>query len=163
MARHFYALLICVPLLLSVGCSKDKQPVNHVEDAAAPPSSTQVASASNLCAIGDACLMYASEYDDKYPPNLEELVKEARLSPEELESPRKPKNFNGPSYIYIAKQTTSMEPANIIAYENPEFCDGKINVLFLDLRVAVMNPQDFLSNLEATYERLGKRMPEIKF
>ena len=56
-----------------------------------------------------------------------------------------------------------MEPGNIIAYENPEFCSDKINVLFLDSHVQAMKPDEFLRELGATYKRLGRKMPEVKF
>ena len=124
---------------------------------------TRLLSGTNLSGIGKACLIYAYDYDDKLPPNLEELIEKAELSPKTLESPRKPKGFDGPSYIYITGQTLDMEPGNIVAYENPELCDDKINVLFMDFHVEAMNPQDFLRDLEATYKRLGREMPEIKF
>ena len=44
-----------------------------------------------------------------------------------LESPRKPKDFEGPSYIYIPDQSQKGDIAgNIVAYENPEFGMDKI-------------------------------------
>jgi len=56
-----------------------------------------------------------------------------------------------------------MHPGNIIAYENPAFCTDKINVLFMDCHVEAMKPDEFLHKLEATYKRLGRKMPEVKF
>jgi len=85
------------------------------------------------------------------------------VSPRTLESPSKPKDFDGPSYIYISGQNTSMPPDNILVYENPEFCSDKINVLFIDTHVEAMKPHGFLRELEATYKRLGREMPDIKF
>jgi len=120
-------------------------------------------STANLGAIVKACLIYANDYDDKFPPNLQELAKITDLSPETFESPRKPKDFEGPSYIYISGQTTSMPPDNIVVYENPEFCSDSINVLFIDTHVETMKPEAFLQKLEETYKRLGREMPDIKF
>ena len=125
--------------------------------------STRVVSGTNLSAIGKACLIYANDYEDKFPPNLQELVEKVELSPKCLESPRKPKGFDGPSYIYVSGQTVAMHPGNILVYENPEFCSDKINVLFLDSHVQAMGPDEFLRELEATYKRLGRKMPEVKF
>ena len=125
--------------------------------------STRVVSGTNLSVIGKACLIYANDYEEKFPPNLQELVEKADLSSKCLESPRKPKGFDGPSYIYVSGQTVLMEPGNIIAYENPGFCSDKINVLFLDSHVQAMKPDEFLRELEATYKRLGRKMPEVKF
>ncbi len=126
-------------------------------------SQKQVTSAAKLSGIGRALLIYANDYEDQYPPNLQELVEKAELSPKTLESPLKPQGFDGPSYIYVAGQTVVVHPGNILAYENPAFCSDKINVLFNDNHVGTMKPTEFLKKLEATYKRLGRKMPEIKF
>jgi len=121
------------------------------------------ATAMNLRGIGKACLIYANDYDS-LPTNLLELAEKNYVRKVDvLESPRKPKDFDGPSYIYISGQTTAMPPDNIVVYENPEFCSDKINVLFLDGHVEAMKPDEFLQKLEATYRRLGREMPDIKF
>ncbi|MHC4111897.1 MAG: redoxin family protein, partial [Planctomycetota bacterium] len=121
-------------------------------------------SARNLSTIGRALLIYANDYEDQYPPNLQELIVKCELPPRRLESPRKPKGFDGPSYIYIDGQSTrTSEPDNILVYENPAFCSDKINVLFIDNHVKAMKPAELLKILEATYKRLGRKMPEIKF
>jgi hypothetical protein len=120
-------------------------------------------SGTNLTSIGKALLIYASENEGNYPQNLQVLVDKAGLSPKSLESPHKPEWFDGPSYIYIAGQSATMNPQNIIAYDNPEFCPDGVNVLFNDTHVQHMEPDEFLRELRATYERLGREMPEIKF
>jgi prepilin-type processing-associated H-X9-DG protein len=97
------------------------------------------------------------------PPNLEELIEKCDLSPKSLESKSKPKDFDGLSFIYIPGQTTSMDPGNIIAYENPVFLSEGTNVLYLDGHVAFVKPDEFIRDLEATYKRLGREMPEVKF
>jgi len=116
---------------------------------------------ANLSGIGKALVIYANDHDDKYPPKLQELVEEDYIEPKYLESPREPRGFEGPSYIYIAGLSTSSEPGNVVAYENPDFCSEKINVLFMDTHVEAMRPAGFLEDLEATYKRLGREMPEI--
>ena len=121
-------------------------------------------SARNLSTIGKALLIYANDYEDRYPLNLQELVEKAELSPKYLESPLKPQGFDGPSYIYIAGQSTrTSKPGDILVYENPAFCSDKINVLFNDNHVEAMKPAKFLEKLQETYNRLGREMPEIKF
>jgi ABC-type uncharacterized transport system YnjBCD substrate-binding protein len=124
---------------------------------------TSQTAAKNLQQIGRACLIYANDHDDRLPPNLQELAKKTDLSPETLESPNKPVDFEGPSYIYVSGQTTVMPPDNIVAYENPAFCSDTINALFMDTHVMAMRPDDFLRELQETYRRLGKKMPDIKF
>ena len=120
-------------------------------------------SATNLSKIGKACLIYANDCNDSYPQNLQTLVDKADLQQKILDSPRKPKGFDGPSYIYITGQSPSSPPDNILVYENPGFCSDKINVLFNDCHVQAMKPEEFLKELEATYKRLGRKIPEIKF
>jgi len=124
---------------------------------------TSETAGENLKQIGRACLIYANDHDDRLPPNLQELAKKTDLSPETLESPNKPVDFEGPSYIYVSGQTTVMPPDNIVAYENPAFCSDTINALFMDTHVMAMRPDDFLRELQETYRRLGKKMPDIKF
>lgn len=123
----------------------------------------RMTSGTNLSCVGKACWIYADDHDDRLPPDLDVLVAEADLAPKCLESKRRPKDFDGPSYIYIPGQTLSMNPGNFVAYENPQFCEDGINVLHLDGHVEFMKPQQFREELKATYERLGREMPEIKF
>ena len=123
----------------------------------------RMTSGTNLASIGKACLIYANDHDDKLPPDLETLVTEAELPPQCLESKRKPVDFDGPSYVYIPGQTAAMYPGNIVAYEDPRYCTEGVNVLFLDSHVEFMKPDQFRKELKATYERLGREMPEVRF
>lgn len=125
--------------------------------------STSLVSATNLKVIGRACMVYAFDNTDTYPPNLEILIKEADLSPKTLVSPQKPKNFKGPSYIYIAGQDGPSNPGNILVYENPAYLLDKTNVLYVDGHVERVKCDKFIKDLKATYKRLGKEAPEIKF
>ncbi|MBN2591568.1 MAG: hypothetical protein JXA96_17005 [Sedimentisphaerales bacterium] len=123
---------------------------------------------TNLSGIGKSMLIYANDYYDEFPPNLEELAKKMDLNQKMLESRRKPANFKGPSFIYIPGQTVSDEPGNILVYENPEFCSDGVNVLFVDSHVEFMTKEQFKAKLKTTYDRLKRRnpslkMPEIKF
>jgi hypothetical protein len=120
-------------------------------------------SGANLSTLGKACLIYSNDHEDKLPPDLQTLLKEEGLTPEVLESKRKPKDFDGPSYIYIPGQTVAMSPSNMVIYENAEFCKDGVNVLFLDMHVEFMKPEAFRNALKETCERLGRPMPEIKF
>ncbi len=118
---------------------------------------------TNLSVIGKAMLIYANDNDDEFPPNLEESAKKMDIEQKTLESKRKPANFNGLSFIYIPGQTTSDEPGNILVYENPEFCSDGVNVLFVDSHVEFVKKEDFIRELKATYERLKRPMPDVKF
>lgn len=123
----------------------------------------RMTSATNLSGISKACRIYASDHDDKLPPNLEVLVEEVNLSPKSLESKRKPDDFDGPSYVYILGQTLAMNPGNIVAHEDTRYCSEGVNVLFLDGHVGFVKPAMFREELKGTYERLGREMPEIEF
>ncbi|MCP4256910.1 MAG: hypothetical protein GY774_05195 [Planctomycetes bacterium] len=126
------------------------------------PSQRLNQSRKNLWAIGTACMRYSGDYDRKFPPNLQELVEKKFLSPKNLESPFKPKDFEGPSYIYIPVQKRR-DHRNILVYENPKFFSDSINVLFMDTHVEVMTPEKFLASLKTTYRRLRREMPGISF
>jgi hypothetical protein len=124
----------------------------------------RVVSGTNLSQIGKACLVYAN--DDpagKYPPDLETLVAKDYLPAKILESKLKPKDFEGPSYIYIAGQTAAMHPGNIVVYENPAYCYDGVNAVFVDTHVEWMKQEYFVAELKETYQRLGREMPDIKF
>jgi prepilin-type processing-associated H-X9-DG protein len=124
----------------------------------------RVVSATNLSGIGKACIVYANDDPEgRYPPDLETLVVKDYIPAKTLESKLKPKGFEGPSYIYIAGQTAATHPGNIVAYENPAYCHEGVNVLFVDCHVQWMKPEQFMAELEATYQRLGREMPQIKF
>ena len=123
----------------------------------------RMVSGTNLSGMGKAMLIYANDYDDKFPPNLNVLLEKGLITAKSLESKRRPEGYDGPNFIYIPGQSLSMYPGNIVAYENPEFGSDGTNVLFLDSHVEWMKPDDFLRELEETYERLGREMPKIKF
>ncbi len=124
----------------------------------------RTASMSHLKQLGLAVIMYADENDGKYPPDLA-TVKRYYLDDQVMESPRKPKGFDGPSYIYIAGHSAKTDrPAEmIVIYENPKICDEGANVVFLDGHVEFMRPWEFRRALEKTYEALGKEVPEVHF
>jgi prepilin-type processing-associated H-X9-DG protein len=123
----------------------------------------QIDTLKNLSAIGKAMLIYADRNEDYFPPTLQDFSKVGGLDPKVFESKRKPADFVGPTYIYITGQTTSYDPGNILVYENPAYCSDGVNVLYLDSHVKFLKKEDFLKELKATYQRVRKPMPEIKF
>jgi hypothetical protein len=124
----------------------------------------RVVSGTNLSGIGKACVVYANDDPEgRFPPNLEILIEMDYCSAKQLESPSKPKGFEGPSYIYIAGQTAATYPGNILVYENPAYCYEGVNVVHVDTHVQWLRQAEFMKALKETYERLGRAMPEVKF
>ena len=124
----------------------------------------QAVSLNNLKQIAIACHLYADEHEGKFPDNLDQLYPYHR-NHKILESPRKPNDFIGPSYIYVSGLKLRMRDVSriIIFYENPAFCSDGICASFLDGHCEWMKPAEFLERLEDTYKQLGREMPEIKF
>ena len=118
---------------------------------------------ANLKQIGLALHMYAQEHQGEWPAELEQVKSYLGSSPQVLESPHKPKGFAGPSYIYVRGLPKTPDPQSVMVYENPEYCTDRIDVLFADGHVEAMKPDAFRQALKATYERLGKEMPAVKF
>lgn len=119
-------------------------------------------SMSNLRQLGLGVIMYADDHEGTLPDSFEQ-AKEYYGSSKVLESPLKPKGFDGPSYIYInGHSMKARSPSRqIVMYENPKYCRDTINAVFLDGHVERMQRGRFLETLEATYKQLGKEMPEI--
>lgn len=124
----------------------------------------RAASMSNLRQLALSVVMYADDHDGEFPDDLDQ-AKPYYGGTQVLQSPRKPKSFTGPSYIYVPGHSTSDPSASksVVLYENPAFCEDTIVVAFLDGHVEAMKPDAFRQALEATYERLGRDMPEITF
>ncbi|MBN2129853.1 MAG: DUF1559 domain-containing protein [Sedimentisphaerales bacterium] len=122
----------------------------------------RVASMSNLKQIGVALHMWAEDNDGRFPDELAKL--EPYVSGASVwESPRKPKDFSGPSYLHLGGQTRAMNYRNILVYENPEFCSDGVNAVFLDGHVEFLKPEEFRQKLEETCKRLGREVPQITF
>ncbi|MDI9432578.1 MAG: hypothetical protein QM570_12745 [Planctomycetota bacterium] len=124
----------------------------------------RVRSMTNLKQIGLVLCMYAGDHEGCLPAELKDLDPYLRDF-SGLESPLKPKDFDGPSYLYIAGQSANTKQGDryIVVYDNPAFCSDGIGVLFLDYHIEFMKPDAFREALKATYERLGREMPEIRF
>ncbi|MFB0554626.1 MAG: hypothetical protein ACETWQ_15090 [Phycisphaerae bacterium] len=88
---------------------------------------------TNLKGIGKALLIYANDYNDQFPPDLETLISKAEMPAKGLVCPA---SESRESYIYRgASITTSDTPWMIMVYEKlSNHGDGR-NVLFLDSHV----------------------------
>ncbi len=129
-------------------------------------------SANNIRQILIGLIIYADEHDGKLPESMddEEVTKCMGFASKKdaskiFESPRKPGDFVGPSYIMVPVEKVDMKEAGeiILLYENPQFCVDGVNVGFLDGHAEFMKKDEFIEALKKTYERLGKDMPEVTF
>jgi len=94
---------------------------------------TRYACGTNMSGIGKALLIYANDYNDQLPPDLETLISKAEMPAKGLVCPAtKLKD----SYIYRgATLTTADTPWMITVYEKQSNHGGGRNVLFLDSHV----------------------------
>lgn len=113
-------------------------------------------SMSNLKGLGLDCWVYAEEHNGNLPPDFKTLVQSGRSKPKSLISPLETNQVTN-SYTYIPGQKNTMDPRNILGYENPENHgnEGTV-VLFLDGHSAWMYMDKFDKALNETYERLGR-------
>ncbi|MEJ5258810.1 MAG: hypothetical protein WHS88_01325 [Anaerohalosphaeraceae bacterium] len=120
----------------------------------------RVVSGTNLRNIWLALQVYATKHNGPYPPDLQTLVREADLNPKVLQNPYpKPDSFSGPDYVYIAGQNRSCPPGNVLAYENPQFGQSRVNVLYADGRVEAIDLARLQKEVRETYENLKRPIP----
>lgn len=102
---------------------------------------TRYACGTNMSGIGKALLIYANDYNDQLPPDLETLISKAEMPAKGLVCPAT--NLKD-SYIYRgATITTSDTPWMITVYEKlSNHGDGR-NVLFLDSHVEWVSEERF--------------------
>jgi len=134
--------------------------------AKAKKQAKKIVSTSNLHQISVACMLYANDTNGNLPPSLDgpELQKYLGDSGKRvLVSSRKPKTFSGPSYIYVKGQNIKMNSQNIIAYENTKYLHDSTVAVFLDGHVEQLKANAFVKKLKATYKRLGKEAPIVRF
>ncbi|GAF69102.1 unnamed protein product [marine sediment metagenome] len=118
------------------------------------------ACATNLSGIGKAILIYANDYNDQLPPDLETLISKAEMPARGLVCPA---SESRESYIYRgASITTSDTPGMITVYEKlSNHGDGR-NVLFLDSHVEWVPEERFQELIKKDNEyRRQKGLPVL--
>jgi prepilin-type processing-associated H-X9-DG protein len=105
---------------------------------------------ANLSGLGKAMLIYANDYNDDLPPNLEILTKTVEVLPQMLRCGGKAGEPDaGVPYIYrgIDLRNTSANPDLITIYCRRDHCGGR-NVLFLDTHVEWVTEEQFKKLIE---------------
>lgn len=120
--------------------------------------SKRAVSAANLRGIGQACMIYANDNDDRFPPDLDTVVQGGFVTEIQLRAPTDDAwQPGGCSYVYVAGQSMASDPRNVLAYERPDVNDGEgANVLFVDGHVEFMRVDSINQVIRETYERLGR-------
>ncbi len=120
--------------------------------------SKRVVSASNLRGIGVACMIYANDNQEKFPPSLDALIESGEVTEQMLHSPRDP--TGGRSFVYLDGQSAAGDARNVLAYEKLIDYEGT-NVLFCDSHTEWMKPEAFRRAVVETYTRLNRldRLP----
>ena len=117
-----------------------------------------LASSANLKGIGVACMIYAYDNQEKYPPDLQTLVDSGDISERQLISPQAPQGMR--SYAYIPGHTMKSDPSWVVAYEQwPGQPEDGAPVLFVDGHVEVVRP---LSRVEDLVEKTMEAMAQQK-
>jgi hypothetical protein len=104
--------------------------------------SERYACGTNMSGLGKAILIYANDYNDQLPPNLNTLIEKAEMTEKGLTCPGSGKKD---SYGYCGDGLdTSCEPTIIVAYDKKgNHTEPFRNVLFLDSHVEWIEEQRF--------------------
>ena len=121
---------------------------------------TRYACGTNMSGIGKALLIYANDYNDQLPPDLETLISKAEMPAKGLVCPA---TMLKDSYIYRgATITTSDTPWMITVYEKLSNHGGGRNVLFLDSHVEWVSEERFQELIKRDNEyRREKGLPVL--
>jgi prepilin-type processing-associated H-X9-DG protein len=122
--------------------------------------STRMACGTNLKGIGKALLIYANDYNDQFPPDLETLISKAEMPAKGLVCPA---TGLKDSYVYRGASITMADtPWMITVYEKQSNHGDGRNVLFLDCHVEWVSEERFqeLINRDNEYRR-EKALPVL--
>ena len=113
-------------------------------------TATRMVCASNLSAIGKALLIYANDYDDTLPPDLDILTKHYEVSEKTLVCPT---TKSKDSYVFRgANLNIASPPYMILIYEKTGIHGDGRNVLFNDTHVDWVPEEHFKALIEEDNE-----------
>ncbi len=121
---------------------------------------TRYACGTNMSGIGKALLIYANDYNDQLPPDLETLISKAEMPAKGLVCPA---TMLKDSYIYRGASVTVADiPSLIMVYEKSSNHNGGRNVLFMDSHVEWVTEERFQEFIKRDNEyRRKKELPVL--
>lgn len=111
----------------------------------AEETAERITCATNLSGMGKAILIYANDYEDKFPPNLDRLVDTVEFPHKGLACPSTRRNPDYSSYVYRGVDLKGIAaPPNLIVVHDRKgnHRDGR-NVLYVDTHVDWVAEEDF--------------------
>ncbi len=117
-----------------------------------------------LRGMGKAMLIYANDYEDEWPPNLEMLVKHAEYPRSGLICPSMRHRPDYASYVYRGVDTggISVEPTIIMVHDRAGNHPGGRNVLYVDCHVEWVTEDRFAELIEQDNRLRRKRGLPVK-
>jgi len=114
---------------------------------------------TTLSGMGKAMLIYANDYEDKWPPNLETLVERAGYPRSGLLCPAMRHRPDYESYVYRGVDTGGcwVEPMIIMVHDRAGNHEGGRNVLFVDSHVEWVTEERFAELVKQDNELRRKR------
>ncbi len=114
---------------------------------------------TTLSGMGKAMLIYANDYDDKWPPTLETLVERAEYPRSGLLCPAMRHRPDYESYVYRGVDTGGVwvEPMIIMVHDRAGNHEGGRNVLFVDSHVEWVTEERFAELVKQDNELRRKR------
>ncbi len=114
---------------------------------------------TTLSDMGKAMLIYANDYDDKWPPSLETLVERAEYPRSGLLCPAMRHRPDYESYVYRGVDTGGcwVEPMIIMVHDRAGNHEGGRNVLFVDSHVEWVTEERFAELVKQDNELRRKR------
>ncbi len=118
---------------------------------------------ANLRGIGQGMHIYASDHDDKFPPNFKALIDAQDATAKQFVCPSTALEPGDPDacYEYIAGQGTNSNPRNVLVYEKDgHHGDEGASVLYVDGRAEFVRPYERVEQLvRETRERMTSNKP----
>ena len=113
---------------------------------------------NNLKHIGLAMAIYANDFEDRFPPTLDDLVPLYVTERMLFHCPSDPSEEV--SYLYLPGLKVTDKPTDIVAFDRRGNHSGGRNVLFVDGHVEWMTEEAFQARWAAQKEKLGH--PSLK-